>query len=107
VRQFAQLEINEQTSIAASLSAAPGTAPLRPDQTAMIQQLAALPAGPRFDAMYVRGQVMGHRELLGLNTSYLQSGFRDAVSTVVANVAVPSIQTHLTILARLQRGAVA
>jgi putative membrane protein len=104
LRQFAQLEINEQTSIAASLSGAPGTVPLRPDQAAMIQQLAALPAGPRFDAMYVRGQIMGHRELLGLNTNYLQSGFRDAVSTAVANVAVPSIQTHLTILARLQRG---
>ena len=70
----------------------------------MIQQLAALPSGPRFDAMYVRGQIMGHRELLALNTGYLQSGIRDSVSTAVANVAVPSIQTHLAILSRLQRG---
>ena len=104
VRQFAPLEINEQAAIAASLSAAPGSAPLRPDQAAMIQQLAALPAGPRFDAMYVRSQIMGHRELLALNTGYLQSGLRDSVSTAVANVAVPSIQTHLSILNRLQRG---
>lgn len=104
VRQFAQLEINEQTAVAASLGAAPGSAPLRSDQAALLQQLAATPPGARFDAAYVRGQIIGHRELLALNTSYLQSGIRDPLSTAVANVAVPSIQTHLTILSRLQRG---
>jgi len=103
-RQFAQLEINEQTAVAASLGARPGGVPLRPDQAAMVQQLSAMPPGARFDAMYVRGQIMGHRELLSLNTTYLQSGTGDALGIAVANVAVPSIQTHLTILSRLQRG---
>jgi len=101
VRQFAELEIAEQTAIAVSLGGRPGTTPLRPDHAAMVQQLAAL-SGSRFDAMYVRGQVMGHEELLTIITSFLQRGGGDAVGTAVANVAVPSIQTHLVLLGGLR-----
>jgi len=101
VRRFAELEIAEQTAIAVSLGSRPGTTPLRPDHAAMVQQLASL-SGSRFDAMYVRGQVLGHEELLTINTSFLQSGGGVAVSTAVANVAVPSIQTHLVLLGGLR-----
>ena len=102
VRQFAQLEINEQTAFAASLGARPGTVPLRSDHAAMLQQLASLQPGPRFDQLYVQGQIMGHQELLQINGAYAQAG-SDTLGQAVANLAVPSIQTHLTILDRLRR----
>lgn len=97
VRDFAQLESNEQVAFAASLGATPGGVPLRPDQAAMLQQLAAMRPGPAFDRMYVRGQIMGHNELLGLNLAYARGG-GDPLGRSVATLAVPSIQTHLTML---------
>jgi putative membrane protein len=103
IRDFAQLEIAEQTGIAASLGTRPGGLPLRPDQAAIVQQLGSIPPGPQFDAMYVRGQIAGHDELLALNTAALQRGGGDPLILAVANVAVPSIQTHLQILQRLER----
>ena len=101
VREFAQLEMNEQAAVAASLGARPGGVTLRPDQAALLQQAEAAPPA-RFDAVYVQGQIVGHEELLALNTSYARAGF-DTVGQAVANLAVPSIQTHLSILARLRR----
>jgi putative membrane protein len=102
VREFAQLEINEQTAFAASLGVRPGGVPLRPDQEQLLQRLAATPSGSRFDRAYVGGQIDGHEELLVLNSAYAQGGY-DTVGQAVATVAVPSIQTHLTILSRLRR----
>ena len=102
VGEFAELEINEQTAFAASLGARPGVVPLRPDQAQLIQELSATQPGSRFDRAFVRGQIAGHEELLALNTAYARGG-ADTVGRAVANVAVPSIQTHLTILGRLRR----
>ncbi len=101
VRRFAQLEINEQVSVAASLGARPGTAGLRGDQAALLERLAATPPSPAFDRLYVRGQVIGHRELLALNDAYRRQAGGDPTGLAVANLAVPSIETHLTILQRL------
>lgn len=101
VRTFAQLEINEQTAVAAALGAAPGRAPLRQDQAAIVEQLSGM-SGRTFDRMYIQGQIAGHRELLALNSEYAQGG-SDPQARSVAIVAVPSIQTHLQILSRLQR----
>jgi putative membrane protein len=58
-------------------------------------------SGSSFDRMYVRGQIMGHNELLALNSAYSRAGF-ESQGRSVATLAVPSIQTHLTILTRLQ-----
>ncbi len=99
VREFAQLEINEQIAYAAALGAQPGSVALRPDHAQMLQQLQAM-SGSSFDRMYVRGQIMGHNELLALNSAYSQAGFENQGRSV-ATLAVPSIQTHLTILSRL------
>ncbi len=100
VREFAQLEINEQIAYAAALGARPGSIALRPDHAQMLQQLQAM-SGSSFDRMYVRGQIMGHNELLALNSAYSRAGF-ESQGRSVATLAVPSIQTHLTILTRLQ-----
>jgi putative membrane protein len=102
VRRFAELEIHEQVSVAASLGAQPGTAGLRPDQAALFDQLNATRPSPRFDQLYVRGQIIGHRELLGLNSAYRRASAGDPTGLAVANLAVPSIETHLTILGRLR-----
>jgi putative membrane protein len=66
----------------------------------MLQQLQAM-TGRSFDRMYVQGQIMGHNEGLALTSAYAQSGF-DTQGRAVATLAVPSIQTHLTILSRLR-----
>lgn len=102
VRQFAQLEINEQVSLAAALGAsAADPAPIRPDQSAMLSRLEAA-SGRRFDRLYVSDEIAAHDELLGLTAPYAQSG-GDLVDRRVAVLAVPSIQTHLAILHRLAR----
>ena len=102
VRDFAQLESNEQIAVAAALGARPGSVPLRPDHAAMVEELASL-SGGRFDAMFVRGQIMGHEELLALNQAAAQGG--SGRDQAVATVAVPSIQTHLYLLQGLRRSA--
>lgn len=105
VRQFAQLEINEQVSVAAALGVQATPMPLRPDQAAVVEQLQNA-SGRAFDALYVDGQIAGHQELLSLNSSYSHDG-PDLAERRVAVVAVPSIQTHLAILRRLQRRGMA
>jgi putative membrane protein len=51
--------------------------------------------------MYVHSQMIGHNELPALNRAYSQAGF-ESQGPSVATLAVPSIQTHLTVLSRLQ-----
>ncbi len=104
VLNFTQAEINEQLNIAAQLQAAPGSVPPRPDQVAIIQQLASTPPSRGFDRAYVVGQIAGHRELLSLNTSYASNGF-DPFGQQVAAAALPIIQNHLSVLSYL-RGTV-
>ncbi len=103
IRDFAQLEINEQTAIAATLFATPGSVPPRPDQQAIIASLAATRPGPRLDRRYVLGQINAHREALKLSTFYAQNGL-DPRAQAVAVASIPTIQTHLAILYRLRVG---
>ncbi len=102
IRNFAQLEINEQVSVTAALGATPGSVPPRPDQAAMVRRLASLRSGA-FDHAYVVGQIRGHEELLANNTQAINSAAEPAVRRV-ATLSVPTIQTHLAILRRLRAG---
>jgi putative membrane protein len=101
---FANAEIAEQLNVATSLAAVPGTAPLRSDHARVLAQLEAVPAGGGFDAMYVKGQIAGHRELLALNTSYLKTGDNAQFQSVAA-MSVPIIQQHLAVLNGLRNMA--
>jgi putative membrane protein len=101
VFNFANAEIAEQVQVASALGAAPGSAPLRPDHSALAVQLSATPAGGTFDRMYVQGQIRGHRELLALNTSYLRTG-TNPQEQQVAQMSLPIIQRHLAILSNLR-----
>lgn len=102
VRDFAQLEINEQVSVAAALGATAGSVGARPDQQALVQQLAQY-QGAAFDRHYIAGQIRGHQELLANNEQAIRSPADPAVRRV-ATVSVPTIQTHLAILQRLRAG---
>ena len=102
-RTFAQLEAEEQMAFAEArrMGGLPVPSPSMMDaqKQQMVQQLQTM-SGSQFDRMYVQGQIMGHNELLALNSAYAQAGF-DTQGRSVATLAVPSIQTHLTILSRL------
>lgn len=69
----------------------------------MISQLQAMPAGPNFDATFVRAQIMGHEEALQIHGSYAQAG-DDPELRRVARSAVPLIRLHLSQLRRMERG---
>lgn len=101
VRGFAQLEIAEQVAVAHAFGSMPGAAGISAEDAALYQQLQGL-SGPEFDAMYIQGQVLGHRKLLGLHKAYASTG-SDAMARGASIVAVPSIETHLGILATMQR----
>jgi putative membrane protein len=96
VVNFAKLEIEEQAAVAEAFGSRPGAAGVMPKHAAMLQKLEAA-SDAEFDAMYVKGQIMGHRELLILHRSYSKRG-SDPMARGASIVAVPSIQTHLALL---------
>ncbi len=106
IRDFAQLEISEQTSIASQLFSSPGAFAARPDQEAIVQKLAATRPGRGFDHRYVVGQIYGHEAALKLNQFYAQNGI-DPRAKSVARLSLPTIETHLAILYRLRAGIAA
>jgi putative membrane protein len=98
---FANAEIAEQVQVANALAAVPGTAPMRPDHVALFARLERMPSGANFNAMYVTGQIAGHRELLALNSTYLNRGGNPQERSV-AEMSLPIIQRHLAILSGLR-----
>ncbi len=105
IRDFAQLEIAEQASIATQLFSQPGAVPPRPDQLAVLQSL-SMTSGRRFDHRYVVGEIYAHEAALKLNTYYASNGI-DPRAKSVARLSIPTIQTHLAILYRLRAGVAA
>ncbi len=102
VREFARMEITEQAAVAKAFGARPGSAGMRPDQAAIVEQLSAAPGGPAFDMMYIEGQIAGHRELLDIHRRYARSG-RDPMARGASTVGVTGIETHLFLLQNLRR----
>ena len=105
VKRFAQFEVAEQETVgtvvkaAARLSEAP-----RPsgDGKAMVDTMAALPAGKSFDAAYVKGQIDGHKKLLQIQEAYLSKG-KDVTHRSIAALARAHIKEHLANLEILQK----
>jgi putative membrane protein len=102
VRQFAELEANEQIAYAAALGAQPGMVQLRQDHAELIERLSAA-RGSTFDRLYIQGQAAGHQELLQINQTFAQGG-TDVVGRAVAILAVSAIQSHLVMLSALRGG---
>ena len=130
VKQFAQFERDEQTTIAevlrslqepaatasagaagsgAAASAAAGgaraaaTAPEIPaDKAKMMEELQQAKAGAEFDRLYIQGQLQGHQELLQVQERYLQANTRNREHTNVAKLARGHIREHIAMLQEVQ-----
>lgn len=100
VKQFAQFEAAEQTTIAEVLTNSQTPTPPRLDaqQQQMMQELEQA-SGSAFDMQYIQGQIQGHRQLLQIQQAFIQSQ-RDMKSgdIHVAMMARTMIQEHLTLL---------
>jgi putative membrane protein len=131
VKQFAQFERDEQTTIAevlrslqdpaatasagaagasASAAASSGgaraaaTAPEIPaDKAKMMEELQQAKAGAEFDRLYVQGQLQGHQELLQIQERYLQSNSRNRESANIAKLARGHIKEHIAMLQDIQK----
>ena len=122
VKEFADFEIAEQETVADVLKAlqsnaapngsiaAPSDADLMQnldaDGKAMIERMRGLRAGVAFDREYVQQQLDGHRKLLAIQETYLQSP-DNLDETNAAKLARGMIKEHLTLLGDLVRTSAA
>ncbi|MBV9077182.1 MAG: DUF4142 domain-containing protein [Methylobacteriaceae bacterium] len=67
-----------------------------------LRQIQALPPGPEFDTVFVRAQLIGHTEALGIHGSYAQAGDDPELRRVARN-ALPLIRLHISQLHRMER----
>ena len=97
VQTFAKLEVAEQTATALAFGV-PADAPLTipQEKAAMLDQLKAAD-GAAFDAMYVDGQIAGHKELRAIHANYAANG-ADPMARGASTVGVTGIDTHLVML---------
>lgn len=64
-----------------------------PEQQAMLAELSAAPAGPRFDRLYVSQQLKSHQMAIGMTQAYASSGPNPALRAY-AQQALPVYQHH-------------
>ncbi|MFC7051181.1 DUF4142 domain-containing protein [Hansschlegelia quercus] len=96
ITNFAKLEITEQAAVTQAFGSRLGAAGLTPKHAALLQSLEAS-SDADFDAMYLKGQLMGHMELMALHRSYSKRG-ADPMAQGASTVAVPAIETHIALL---------
>lgn len=120
VKQFANFEVAEQTTLAEVLHSfadpaatastttgaqqAASTAPEIPQKdSAAMEKMSRAQAGAAFDKDYVAMQLQGHRELLAIQERYLQGnpGNREAMN--VAKLARGQIKEHIALLEGIQK----
>ena len=108
VKQFAKFEVEEQKGLAevlqsmlepsATASTTPATPQLQGKHAEMVQKLQQAKSGETFDREYIKGQAEGHRELLQIQQSFIQSNPRNREALNVAKLARGRIQEHLELL---------
>ena len=103
VRQFAQFEADEATSVAQIVTEISGLTPPPPTPAdrALINRLSAA-RGPAFDRDYIVGQIDGHQRLLRVQDRYLAEG-RNMHNRHIATLARGRILEHIRDLENLQR----
>jgi putative membrane protein len=104
VKEFAQFEVDEQSTIAQVLSdlANPPPAPLDQAHQAILSRLQST-TGKSFDAAYIADQIQGHQQLFAIQQAFLNSKPASMDHEHIAMLARTVIQMHLTMLADLQR----
>jgi predicted outer membrane protein len=104
VKEFANIEVAEQTTIATVLSAtAAGKEPpaLPDDDAQKVKALQDTEAGATFDKAYIDAQIEGHQKLLDIQKSL--SGQTDpTVEVITAKLAEQAITSHLAMLGHIK-----
>ena len=114
VKEFAQLEVAEQETIADVLKSmrdqsVPASGQVKAPSVevvqtnldakgkAMAEKLQKAEAGAAFDRDYVQGQIEGHNQLLEIQETYLKTG-KDRENLNVTKLMRGQIKEHLTLL---------
>ncbi|MHC2105906.1 DUF4142 domain-containing protein [Methylobacterium sp.] len=74
--------------------------PPSPEQQAMLAELSATPAGPRFDRLYASQQIQAHQMSIAMTQAYAQGGPNPALRNY-AQQALPALQMHFDHAQRL------
>ena len=103
VKQFAQLEVDEQTTIAGIFKSMYPNAPEVALSAENIQKLESLKAASasNFDMMYVKAQIDGHKKLLSIQDDYLDSA-KNREEMNVTKLARGQIKEHIMLLQAYQ-----
>jgi len=103
VKEFAEFEVAEQTTVAQVLTDSANPPPLALDtqQAEVMGQLQAQ-SGKDFDSAYVQAQIAGHRQLLTIQQAFLNAAMAGQEYEPIAVMARMVIQMHLTMLQDLQ-----
>jgi predicted outer membrane protein len=103
VRQFAEFEVEENTTLAQIIGEITGIGPPPPTPAdrRLIERLQRV-RGPQFDREYLLGQIDGHRRALDVQERYLSNG-RNRHHRHIAMLARGRIREHLRELDIIQR----
>lgn len=105
VKTFATLESEEQMAFAEARGMAgltrPTPAAMNAEHRTLLQGLQGT-RGAEFDRMYLRGQMLGHNELLQLHMAMAKSAATKE-ERMLGTVAVPAIRSHLAMLQGIQQ----
>ena len=77
----------------AGVTGASTVVPPNPEQQAMLAELSATPAGPRFDRLYASQQLQAHQMTIAMTQAYAQGGPNPALRNY-AQQALPALQMH-------------
>jgi putative membrane protein len=103
VKKFAKYEVAEQTTIADVLKSM-GAVAGKPDekQSAMVKMANDAKAGPAFDQDFLAMQLDGHKELLKIQETYIDSGKnQDAVG--LSKLARGQIKEHIDLIETIRK----
>lgn len=99
IREFAELEVAEQTTVAEILESTGATAPteMKAAHAEVIESLRAA-SGSQFDLAYLEAQTTGHREALAVHQAMAEMS-EITVPVATAKLAAGHIKSHLAMLA--------
>lgn len=105
VKEFAQFETDEQTTVAEILKGMDPSLMPKPDSkhAETVQKLQSAKAGEAFDMAYIDGQIDGHRQLLAIQEDYLKTG-KNREHVAITKLVRGMVKEHLTLLDDIKSG---